>query len=97
VPTSGRCCQKWDFDTSPCPSVSPLASLRTSAQNDTLALSCSSRGGVIAIVIVPNCGVLTNRFGVPRLTILETLNASPRNSSWRSKVQLVREKRRSGV
>ena len=34
-------------------------------QNDTLALSCISRPGVIAIVIVPNCGVFTKRFGVP--------------------------------
>lgn len=31
--------------------------------------------------MVPNCGVLTKRFGVPRFTMLSTLKASPRNSN----------------
>ena len=33
----------------------------------------------MGIVMVPNCGVFTKRFGVPRLTMLRALNASPRN------------------
>jgi hypothetical protein len=50
-----------------------------SAQKEIRALTCISRGGVITIVIVLNCGVFTYRLGVPRLTMLRTLNASPRN------------------
>jgi hypothetical protein len=47
-------------------------------QNDNLALSCICRPGVIAIVIVPNCGSFTYRFGVPRFVWFSALNASAR-------------------
>src|ERR1035437_1065965 len=33
----------------------------------------------MAMVIVPNWGVFTNRLGVPRLTLFSALKASPRN------------------
>ena len=40
---------------------------RGGCQNDSRALNWSSRPGVAASVMVPNCGVFTKRFGVPKL------------------------------
>ena len=51
----------------------------TSTQKETLALNWISRPGVMAMVMVPNCGVFTYRFGVPRFTLFNALKASPRN------------------
>ena len=48
-------------------------------QNDNRTLNCASRFGVAASVIVPNCGVLTKRFGVPRLVRFRALKSSARN------------------
>jgi hypothetical protein len=47
-------------------------------QNDRRTPSCISRPGVAASVIVPNCGVLPNLFGVPRLVWLRAFKASAR-------------------
>src|SRR2546422_5852029 len=43
------------------------------------------------MVIVPNCGVFTKRFGVPRFTLFSALNASARN--WKLVRSLMRKAR----
>ena len=48
----------------------------------------------MAIVMVPNWGVLTKRLGVPRLTLFNALKASLRN--WKLAFS-VRQKVRGGV
>ena len=41
------------------------------------------------MVIVPNCGVFTKRFGVPKFTLFNALNASARN--WKLVLSLTRK------
>src|SRR5260370_192522 len=48
-------------------------------QNVSRALNCSSLPGPAASVMVPNCGVFTKRFGVPKLERFSVLNDSNRN------------------
>jgi hypothetical protein len=43
------------------------------------------------MLTVPNCGVLTKRFGVPRLTLFNALKASPRN--WKLSLFVMRNAR----
>src|SRR6478609_4640708 len=67
-------------------------------QNESLALNWISRPGVMGMVIVPNWGVLTKRFGVPRFVLFRELNASARN--WKlafSVIRKARERARSSV
>ncbi len=45
------------------------------------------------MVIVPNCGVFTKRFGVPKFTLFSALNASARN--WKLVLSLTRKARTS--
>ena len=56
------------------PTVLPMAK-----KNISLRAGCHARPGVMVIVMVPNCGLLTNRFGVPRLIWFSALKVSPRS------------------
>src|SRR5581483_10202964 len=52
---------------------------RGELQKEMRALNWISRPGVIAIVMLPNCGVFTKRLGVPRLVWFRALKNSPRS------------------
>src|SRR5262249_34366051 len=65
---------------------------------DSRALNCTSRPGVVASVITPNCGVFTKRLGVPKLVWFSALKNSPRNENLaRSAIANSRETARSSV